>query len=103
MCIRDRKETVFSYYDEWAERGIVPEFDLTDTPVWIMGNGQALRRIIQNIGISWLITCNIIRYKVLTRSLRFVKKYCLIFVGCMSHFLIVYIFEHIEGKTTEKG
>ena len=43
------KETVFSYYDEWAERGIVPEFDLTDTPVWIMGNGQALRRIIQNI------------------------------------------------------
>ena len=30
------KETVFSYYDEWAERGIVPEFDLTDTPVWIM-------------------------------------------------------------------
>ena len=25
------------------------KFDLTDTPVWIMGNGQALRRIIQNI------------------------------------------------------
>lgn len=43
------KETLFSYYDEWAERGITPEFDLTDTPVWIMGNGQALRRIIQNI------------------------------------------------------
>ena len=32
------KETVFSYYDDWAEQ-----------PVWIRGNKQALRRTIQNI------------------------------------------------------
>lgn len=43
------KETLFSYYDEWAEKGIVPEFELTDEAVMIMGNGQALRRVIQNI------------------------------------------------------
>lgn len=43
------KETVFSYYDDWAEQGISPQFEITEEPVWIRGNKQALRRTIQNI------------------------------------------------------
>lgn len=43
------KETVFSYYDDWAEQEISPQFEITEEPVWIRGNKQALRRIIQNI------------------------------------------------------
>ena len=43
------KETVFSYYDDWAEQAISPQFEITEEPVWIRGNKQALRRTIQNI------------------------------------------------------
>ncbi len=43
------KETVFSYYDDWAEQGISSQFEITEEPVWIRGNKQALRRTIQNI------------------------------------------------------
>lgn len=43
------KETMFSYYDNWASCGITPQFHLTDIPVVIQGNAQALRRVIQNI------------------------------------------------------
>ena len=43
------KETVFSYYDDWAEQGISPQFEITEEPVWIRGNKQVLRRTIQNI------------------------------------------------------
>ena len=43
------KETVFSYYDDWAEQGISPQFEITEEPVWIRGNKQALRRTIQNM------------------------------------------------------
>lgn len=43
------KEIVFSYYDEWRQQGITPVFAITEEPVWIQGNGQALRRVIQNI------------------------------------------------------
>lgn len=43
------KETVFSYYDEWMRRGITPRFAITEEPVWIEGNEQAIRRTIQNI------------------------------------------------------
>lgn len=43
------KETVFSYYDNWMEQGIRPQFEITEEPVWIQGNKQALRRTIQNI------------------------------------------------------
>lgn len=43
------KETVFSYYDDWAEQGISPQFEITEEPIWIRGNKQALRRTIQNI------------------------------------------------------
>lgn len=43
------KETVFSYYDDWAEQEISSQFEITEEPVWIRGNKQALRRTIQNI------------------------------------------------------
>ncbi len=43
------KEIVFSYYDEWRQQGITPVFAITEEPVWIQGNEQALRRVIQNI------------------------------------------------------
>ena len=43
------KETVFSYYDDWAEQEISPQFEITEEPVWIRGNKQALRRTIPNI------------------------------------------------------
>lgn len=50
-CLISRilKDTVFSYYDEWTKRGIEPEFDITQKPVAVMGNQEALRRMIQNI------------------------------------------------------
>lgn len=43
------KTTLFSYYDEWLKRDITPSFELPETPVLMMGNEAALRRIIQNI------------------------------------------------------
>lgn len=43
------KETLFSYYDNWVSHGITPRFELTEKPVFIQGNNQALCRIIQNI------------------------------------------------------
>ncbi len=43
------KETLFSYYDNWKANGIEPEFDLTEEPLMIEGNPQALKRVIRNI------------------------------------------------------
>lgn len=43
------KETVFAYYDSWMEQEITPQFDITEEPVFIQGNAQALRRTMQNI------------------------------------------------------
>lgn len=50
-CLLSRilKDTVFSYYDEWTKRGIEPIFDITEKPAAVMGNPEALRRMIQNI------------------------------------------------------
>lgn len=49
-CVnRVLKNTVFSYYEEWEKMGICAQFDITDEPLYINGNEQALRRIIQNI------------------------------------------------------
>lgn len=42
-------KTVFSYYDVWGEKGIVPEFSIEEEPIWIMGNEQALQRVLQNM------------------------------------------------------
>ncbi len=49
-CVnRILKETVFSYYEEWQKRGIEVEFQIADELLYIEGNEQALRRVIQNI------------------------------------------------------
>lgn len=43
------KATLFSYYDSWMERGITPQIEITEQPVFVLGNEQAIRRSIQNI------------------------------------------------------
>ncbi len=42
-------ETIFSYYEEWQERGIEPKIRIEETQMKIMGNEQALRRCVQNV------------------------------------------------------
>lgn len=49
-CIsRILKETVFSYYEECSRRGIKPEFGIPDELVYVLGNEQALHRVLRNI------------------------------------------------------
>ena len=43
------KEVMFSYYDTWMQQEISPQFQLTEEPLCIFGNPQALQRIIQNV------------------------------------------------------
>lgn len=43
------KDTVFSYYEDWHNSGIEPEFEITDEPLYMKGNIQALKRVIQNV------------------------------------------------------
>lgn len=43
------KETVFSYYNDWLERQIQPEFEITEKEIRIQGNPQGLKRVFQNI------------------------------------------------------
>lgn len=43
------KETLFSYYDDWKNRGIEPQIDITEAPLYVQGNAQALGRVIRNI------------------------------------------------------
>ena len=49
-CInRILKETVFSYYDDWARREIQPDIQITEEQLYMDGNKQGLSRIIQNV------------------------------------------------------
>ena len=49
-CInRILKETVFSYYDDWVRREIQPDIQITEEQLYIHGNRQGLRRVIQNV------------------------------------------------------
>ena len=49
-CInRILKETVFSYYDEWVRMEIQPDIQITEEQLYIHGNRQGLRRVIQNV------------------------------------------------------
>lgn len=50
-CCMNRilKETVFSYYEDWMRLGIEPEIQITDELLYMEGNPQGLRRVIQNI------------------------------------------------------
>lgn len=49
-CVnRILKETVFSYYEEWMRLEITPEIEITEEMLYMEGNEQGLRRVIQNI------------------------------------------------------
>lgn len=43
------KETLFSYYDSWMESEITPKIEITEELLFVLGNEQAIRRIIQNV------------------------------------------------------
>ena len=45
-CVRD---TIFSFYDEFQAKGIEPKITLSEKPLPIMGNEEALHRTIQNV------------------------------------------------------
>ena len=45
-CVRD---TVFSFYDELQNRGIMPEITFCEEPLPIIGNEEAVHRTVQNI------------------------------------------------------
>ena len=47
------KEAVFSYYDEWKKQGICPDISITEEMLYISGNKQGLRRVIQNVIKKW--------------------------------------------------
>ena len=51
LCCMNRilKETVFSYYDEWVRMEIQPDIQITEEQLYIHGNRQGLRRVIQNV------------------------------------------------------
>lgn len=51
LCCVNRilKDTVFSYYEDWMNQGIVPEISIPEEPFYMEGNESALRRVIQNI------------------------------------------------------
>ena len=50
-CCMNRilKETVFSYYDDWVRMEIQPDIQITEEQLYIYGNRQGLRRVIQNV------------------------------------------------------
>lgn len=43
------KECIFSYYEDWTEKGIEPKVQIPEQELYIEGNAQALRRVLQNI------------------------------------------------------
>lgn len=45
-CVTD---TLFSFYEELNRRGITPDISLCEERVWIQANGEAVRRVLQNI------------------------------------------------------
>lgn len=45
-CVYD---TVFSYYDEFAKKEIAPTVDFCDSRIFIVGNEDAICRVLQNI------------------------------------------------------
>lgn len=42
-------DTVFAFYEDFQARGIQPAADFCDGHLWIQGNGEALRRTVQNL------------------------------------------------------
>ena len=49
LCCMNRilKETVFSYYDEWVRMEIQPDIQITEEQLYIHGNRQGLRRVLE--------------------------------------------------------
>lgn len=45
-CVTD---TLFSFYEELNRSGITPDISLCEERVWIQANGEAVRRVLQNI------------------------------------------------------
>ena len=43
------KEILLSYYEDWIAKDIEPIININDAPIYINGNEQALKRVIQNI------------------------------------------------------
>lgn len=43
------KKTIFSYYDEWTAKGIVPDVHIPEEPMHVKGNEPAIQRIFQNV------------------------------------------------------
>lgn len=50
-CMVNRlvKDAVFSYYEDWKQKGIEPKVRITEEPLYMNGNVQAFRRMLQNI------------------------------------------------------
>jgi len=42
-------DTLFSFYGELNRRGITPDITLCEERIWIQANGEAVRRVLQNI------------------------------------------------------
>lgn len=45
----DFERNSFSYYDEWVRMEIQPDIQITEEQLYIHGNRQGLRRVIQNV------------------------------------------------------
>lgn len=43
------KQVILSYYDVWIQQEICPNLQLTEEPLWVLGNVPALQRILQNL------------------------------------------------------
>ena len=45
-CVYD---TVFAFYEDFQAKGLTPQADFCDGHLWVQGNGEALRRTVQNL------------------------------------------------------
>ena len=45
-CVYD---TVFAFYEDFQAKGLTPQDDFCDGHLWVQGNGEALRRTVQNL------------------------------------------------------
>ena len=43
------KEALFSYYNEWQKQQMEPQLQLEEGALWVLGNDQAMRRVLQNV------------------------------------------------------
>lgn len=43
------KEALFSYYEEWKKQQMEPQLQLEEGTLWVLGNDQAMRRVLQNV------------------------------------------------------